>query len=100
MVMPTGSMASSRPLAGWRGIDPLPDTTRVEAAQLFRMGDRRVPERARRKWGESPLKVVGVMPRGFRVVTLEPEVLVPLWFDRSTLTLVFFQYQMAYAADA
>jgi putative ABC transport system permease protein len=41
-----------------------------------------------------PLKVVGVMPRGFRVVTMEPEVLVPLWFDRSTLTLVFFQYQM------
>jgi predicted permease len=40
------------------------------------------------------LKVVGVMPRGFRVVTIEPEVLVPLWFDRSTLTLVFFQYQM------
>jgi predicted permease len=40
------------------------------------------------------LKVVGVMPRGFRVVTIEPEVLVPLWFDRSTLTLVFFQYEM------
>ena len=40
------------------------------------------------------LKVVGVMPRDFRVVTLEPEVLVPLWFDRSTLTLVFFQYEM------
>jgi len=40
------------------------------------------------------LKVVGVMPRGFRVVTVEPEVLVPLWFDRSTLTLVFFQYEM------
>ena len=40
------------------------------------------------------LKVVGVMPRDFRVVTHEPEVLVPLWFDRSTLTLVFFQYEM------
>jgi putative ABC transport system permease protein len=40
------------------------------------------------------LKVVGVMPRGFRVVTVEPDVLVPLWFDRSTLTLVFFQYEM------
>jgi len=40
------------------------------------------------------LKVVGVMPRDFRVVTVEPEVLVPLWFDRSTLTLVFFQYEM------
>ena len=39
------------------------------------------------------LKVVGVMPRDFRVVTHEPEVLVPLWFDRSTLTLVFFQYR-------
>jgi predicted permease len=43
---------------------------------------------------DRPLKVIGVMPRGFRVVTMEPEVLVPLWFDRSTLTLVFFQYQM------
>jgi predicted permease len=43
---------------------------------------------------DRPLKVVGVMPRGFRVVTVEPEVLVPLWFDRNTLTLVFFQYQM------
>jgi predicted permease len=41
-----------------------------------------------------PLKIVGVMPRGFRVVTQEPEVLVPLSFDRSTLVLVFFQYQM------
>src|SRR5688572_8735426 len=41
-----------------------------------------------------PLKIVGVMPRDFRVVTSEPEVLVPLWFDRSTLTLVFFQYEM------
>jgi hypothetical protein len=40
------------------------------------------------------LKVIGVMPRDFRVVTVEPEVLVPLAFDRSTLTLVFFQYQM------
>lgn len=39
------------------------------------------------------LKVVGVMPRGFRVVTIEPEVLAPLWFDRNTLTLVFFQYE-------
>ncbi len=40
------------------------------------------------------LKVIGVMPRGFRVVTVEPEALVPLWFDRNTLTLVFFQYEM------
>jgi putative ABC transport system permease protein len=44
--------------------------------------------------GSGTLTVVGVMPRGFRVVTIEPEVLVPLWFDRSTLTLVFFQYEM------
>jgi putative ABC transport system permease protein len=44
--------------------------------------------------GSRPLKVVGVMPRGFRVVTIEPEVIVPLWFDRNTLTLVFFQYEM------
>jgi len=41
-----------------------------------------------------PLKVIGVMPRDFRVVTIDPEALVPLWFERSTLTLVFFQYQM------
>jgi len=39
------------------------------------------------------LKVVGVMPRDFRVVTMAPDALVPLTFDRSTLTLVFFQYQ-------
>src|SRR5262245_38940547 len=44
--------------------------------------------------GSGSLKVVGVMPRGFRVVTVDPEVLVPLWFDRDTLTLVFFQYEM------
>ena len=42
----------------------------------------------------SPLKIIGVMPRGFRVVTWEPEVLVPQAFDRSKLFLVFFQYQM------
>jgi predicted permease len=41
-----------------------------------------------------PLTVVGVMPRGFRVVTIEPEVLVPQGFDRSQLVLVFFNYQM------
>jgi putative ABC transport system permease protein len=40
------------------------------------------------------LTVIGVMPRGFRVVTMEPEVLVPEAFDRSRLVLVFFQYQM------
>jgi len=41
-----------------------------------------------------PLKIVGVMPRGFRVVTVEPEVLVPLSLDRGRLVLVFFSYQM------
>jgi predicted permease len=40
------------------------------------------------------LKIVGVMPQGFRVVTFEPEVLVPQWFDRSNQVLVFFQYEM------
>jgi len=40
------------------------------------------------------LRVVGVMPRGFRVVTVEPEVLLPLSFDRSRLVLVYFQYDM------
>src|SRR5688572_41089 len=40
------------------------------------------------------LTIVGVMPRGFRVVTFEPEVLVPQAFDRSRLVLVFFNYQM------
>jgi predicted permease len=40
------------------------------------------------------LTVIGVMPRGFRVVTIEPEVLVPQAFDRSRLVLVFFNYQM------
>src|SRR5687767_5659040 len=41
-----------------------------------------------------PLKIVGVMPRDFRVVTVEPEVLVPLSLDRGRLVLVFFSYQM------
>jgi predicted permease len=40
------------------------------------------------------LTVIGVMPRGFSVVTIEPDVLVPQGFDRSRLVLVFFQYQM------
>lgn len=40
-----------------------------------------------------PLTIVGVMPRNFRVVTIEPEVLVPQEFDRSQLVLVFFSYQ-------
>jgi len=40
-----------------------------------------------------PLNVVGVMPRDFRVVTAQPDVLLPMAFDRSTLTLVNFQYQ-------
>jgi predicted permease len=40
------------------------------------------------------LQIVGVMPRGFRIVTQEPEVVVPMSFDRSQLVLVFFQYQM------
>jgi predicted permease len=39
------------------------------------------------------LTIVGVMPRNFRVVTIEPEVLVPQGFDRSQLVLVFFSYQ-------
>jgi len=39
-------------------------------------------------------RIVGVMPQGFRVVTVEPEVIVPMSLDRSRLVLVFFQYQM------
>jgi predicted permease len=39
-------------------------------------------------------RIVGVMPRGFRVVTSEPEAILPLSFDRSRLVLVFFQYGM------
>ena len=42
----------------------------------------------------SPMKIIGIMPRGFRVVTWEPEVLIPQGFDRNKLFLVFFQYQM------
>ena len=40
------------------------------------------------------LRIVGVMPRGFRVVTTEPEALLPLSFERSRLVLVFFSYDM------
>jgi predicted permease len=34
------------------------------------------------------------MPQGFRVVTQDPEVLLPESFDRGKLVLVFFQYEM------
>jgi predicted permease len=37
--------------------------------------------------------IVGVMPQGFRVVTVEPEVILPLSLDRSRLVLVFFSYE-------
>ena len=39
-------------------------------------------------------RIVGVMPQGFRVVTTEPEALLPLSFDRGRLVLVFFSYDM------
>jgi predicted permease len=39
-------------------------------------------------------RIIGVMPQGFRVVTTEPELLVPLSLDRSRLVLVFFGYEM------
>jgi predicted permease len=40
----------------------------------------------------SPRQVVGVMPRDFRVVTAEPDIIGPLAFDRGTLTLPGFGF--------
>lgn len=39
------------------------------------------------------LEVVGVMPRGFRLADVEPEVIVPVAFDRSRLILPGFGFQ-------
>ncbi len=39
------------------------------------------------------LEIVGVMPKGFRLVDVEPEVIVPLAFDRSRLILPGFGLQ-------
>jgi predicted permease len=41
-----------------------------------------------------PFQIVGVMPAGFRVVNNDPDLIIPLRFDRSQLFLVYFQYQM------
>ena len=41
----------------------------------------------------SPREVVGVMPRDFRVVTAEPDLISPLAFDRSELTLPGFGFE-------
>jgi predicted permease len=40
------------------------------------------------------LRIIGVMPRGFRVGNVDPEVVLPMSFERSRLVLVFFQYEM------
>ena len=40
-----------------------------------------------------PREIVGVMPAGFRLVNADPEVVVPLAFDRSRQTLPGFAFQ-------
>ena len=40
-----------------------------------------------------PREIVGVMPQGFRVVSTDPELLVPLRLDRSQMFLVPFNFQ-------
>jgi predicted permease len=40
-----------------------------------------------------PREIVGVMPRGFRLVHEDFDVLIPLAFDRNTLTLAGFGYE-------
>jgi predicted permease len=40
-----------------------------------------------------PQRIVGVMPQGFRVVTTDPELIVPLRLDRSQMFLVPFNFQ-------
>ncbi len=43
---------------------------------------------------ESRLRVIaGVMPRGFRIVNADPDIIVPLAFDRGKLMLAGFGYQ-------
>jgi len=43
--------------------------------------------------GAQSQEIIGVMPKSFRVVTAEPELIVPLRFDRSQLLLVSFNFQ-------
>ena len=43
--------------------------------------------------GAQPQEIIGVMPKSFRVVTAEPELIVPLRFDRSQASLVQFNFQ-------
>lgn len=40
-----------------------------------------------------PRQIVGVMPRGFRVVKAEPDLILPLAFDRARVVLGGFAYQ-------
>ena len=40
-----------------------------------------------------PREIVGVMPRGFRIVSAEPDVMFALAFDRGRATLAGFNYQ-------
>ncbi|HKS65898.1 MAG TPA: ABC transporter permease [Candidatus Acidoferrales bacterium] len=40
-----------------------------------------------------PREIVGVMPRGFRIVNEEPELILPLAFDRAKLILAGFGFQ-------
>jgi predicted permease len=56
-------------------------------------GDRSVIGRTLKSDAQT-LTIVGVMPQSFRVGTVEPEVVLPLSFDRSRLVLVFFGYEM------
>jgi predicted permease len=39
-----------------------------------------------------PRQIVGVMPRGFRIVKAEPDLILPMAFDRSRLILAAFGY--------
>jgi putative ABC transport system permease protein len=40
-----------------------------------------------------PREIVGVMPKGFQIVTADPELILPLAFDRSRVILPGFGYQ-------
>ena len=40
-----------------------------------------------------PKKIVGVMPKGFRIVNAEADMIFPLCFDRTRFTLAGFNYQ-------
>ena len=55
-------------------------------------GDPRILDRSIQVGG-SPWQVIGVLPRGFRLMDRDPDLFVPLFHNRNTLTVSNFVYQ-------